>query len=85
MTVSFDVHHTKKGSGCSGTTGRSAERLPFLVAVPTRGITSGGGIQKQRENFLLQGQLWFSTKDHSRQTKDTVNYCVLKVKVKFLC
>ena len=34
--VSFDAHDTKKGSGCSGTTGRSAEHLPFLVAVPSR-------------------------------------------------
>ena len=36
----FDVFHTKKGSGCSGTTGRSADRLPFLVAVPLGDITA---------------------------------------------
>ena len=27
VSVSFDTHHTKKDSGCSGTTGRSAARL----------------------------------------------------------
>ena len=36
----FDVFHTKKGSGCSGTTGRSADRLPFLVAVPLGDISA---------------------------------------------
>ena len=36
----FDTFHTKKGPGGSGTTGRSAERLPFLVAVPRGDISA---------------------------------------------
>ena len=35
-TQCSDASHTKKGSGRSGTTGRSAGRLSFLAAVPFR-------------------------------------------------
>ena len=60
VSVSFDAHHTKKGSGCSGTTGRSAERLPFLVAVPSWDITAGHPMLASfvSGDFLLHIPCW---------------------------